>query len=66
MCDDLDLKFDQNLMKLYFYIIFISFCIIMIEILFKNDSKRFKLIKDNLITFTHVMSNHVPKINFCH
>ena len=64
MCDDLDLKFDQNLMKLYFYIIFISFCIIMIEISFKNGSKRFKLIKDNLITYTHVMSNHVQKINF--
>ena len=50
MCNDLDLKFDQNLMKLYFYIIFISFCIIMIEISFKNGSKRFKLIKNNLIT----------------
>ena len=45
MCNDLDLKFDQNLMKFNFYIIFINFCIIMIEISFKNGSKRFKLVK---------------------
>ena len=63
MCNDLDLKFDQNLVKLNFYIILIIFYIIMIEISFKNGSKRFKLIKNNLITYTHVTSNCVQKIN---
>ena len=63
MYNDLDLKFDQNLVKLNFYIISINFCIIMIEIPFKNGSQLFKLIKNNLITYTHVTSNCVQKIN---
>ena len=45
MCNDIDLKFDQNLVKLNFYIILIIFYVVMIEIPFKNGSKRFLIKK---------------------